>query len=61
MSRVTQIDLKKKKKKKVYKKMITAVVNNYFQLKKGSKRLYIEKMIVVGNRTIQEIFQSLNL
>ena len=37
------------------------VINSYFQLKKGSKRVYIHKMIVVGKGATQETFQSLNL
>ena len=57
MSWVAQIDLKKKK---VYKKTI-AVVNNYFLTKKASKGVYIDKMIVVGNRATQETFRNLNL
>ena len=38
------------------------MINNYFFLtKKDSKRIYIHKMIVVGNGATQETFQSLNL
>ena len=40
---------------------MTLVLNNYFLTKKGLKRVYIHKMIVVGNGATQENFQSLNL